>query len=436
MLFSRSFAIAFAASALASLPGFGSSDGFVKMEFDILKDLGLSTSLNDFITSLLPEKQLSSRDKSGSAPLINQHTFYVTKLSIGNPASEVEVLLDTGSSDLWVMSSRNPQCKDNGGSIDCEQYGTYNETASTTFKNNHTNFYIQYLDQTYANGTWGTDDISLTDTLKLKDASLAVAEDSDSNVGVFGIGFIELESGLQKYVNVPALMKQQGLINKVAYSLYLGSMESNKGNILFGGVDHAKYSGDLKEIDISLQNGKYPYLQIPLTQISVQKDSSSSKVFNAKDSKFRSSLFNKRSGGNQSIDTKSAPALLDSGTTLSLLPDDVMKLVVEAIDPEAAYNSGAGGYIVNCTLALPLNSVTFTFDGEKDIVVPMTDLIVSLGDSATGGQQCMLGLVPGSMLILGDNFLRSAYSVFNLDDKTISIAQAKYSDNQDISVIS
>ena len=434
MLFSRSFTLAFAASAFASLPGFGSSDGFVKMEFDILKDLGLSTSLNDFITSLLPEN-LSARDNSGSAPLINERTFYVSKLSIGNPASEVEVLLDTGSSDLWVMSSRNPQCKDNGGSIDCEQYGTYNETASTTFKNNHTNFYIQYLATPYANGTWGTDKIALTDSLKLKDASFAVAEDSDSNVGVFGIGFIELESGLEKYINVPALMKQQGLINKVAYSLYLGSMESNKGNILFGGVDHAKYSGDLKEIDISLQDGKYPYLQIPLTQISVQKESSSSKAFDAKDSKF-SSLFNKRSGDNQSINTNSAPALLDSGTTLSLLPDDIMKLVVEAIDHEAAYNTAAGGYIVNCTLALPLNSVTFTFDGEKDIVVPMTDLIISLGNSGTGGQQCMLGLVPGSMLILGDNFLRSAYSVFNLDDKTISIAQVKYSDDQDIQVIS
>lgn len=433
MLFSRSFFVAFAATAFASLPGHGSSDGFVKMEFDILKDLGLSTSLNDFVSNMLQKNSIMTRDgKDGQAQLTNEHTFYVSKVSIGTPATDVEVLLDTGSSDLWVMSSKNPHCKDNGGEIDCNQYGTYDETKSSTFKNNHTDFHIQYLDETYANGTWGTDTVSLTDSLKLKDASFAVAEDSDSNVGVFGIGFIALESGDEKYLNVPALMKEQGLIKKVAYSLYLGSMESNKGNILFGGIDHAKYSGELKEIDISKQDGDYPYLQIPLTQITVLKGDTISKSHLVKDF---SSLFSKRAN-NQTIDTKSAPALLDSGTTLSLLPDDIMKLLIQDIDPDAAYNTGAGGYIVNCTLASPDNTVTFTFDGEKDIVVPMTDLIMQQGSSGTGGNECMLGLVPGSMLILGDNFLRSAYSVFNLDDKTISIAQLKNSNDENIQVIS
>lgn len=469
------------------------TDGFVKMDFDILQDLKASTSLNDLVATLIQKagvQKLSGFAARDKVPLTNERTFYVSKLSIGSPVSEVQVLLDTGSSDLWVMSSENPYCTSNGGSIDCDQYGTFNETASSTFKNNQTNFHIQYLDDTFANGTWGTDDISLTDSLKLQNASFAVAEVSDSNVGVFGIGFIALESGKEKYLNVPALMKEQGLIKKVAYSLYLGSMESNQGNILFGAIDHAKYSGELKSIDISKQDGQYPYLQIPLTEISVQKGSASKKAFNMKNfsyskrdlndvlGEFEASVNGGATGSqsdsqpdstmdiptashteanplstaegssaptsssspdssesNSTINTNSAPALLDSGTTLSLLPQEIMDQVIKAIDPLATYNAAGGGYLVNCTLALPLNTVTFTFDGEKDIVVPMTDLIMARGSSGTGGQTCLLGLIPGKLLILGDNFLRSAYSVFNLDDKTISIAQLKFSKDEKIEVI-
>lgn len=57
------------------------------------------------------------------------------------------------------------------------------------------------------------------------------------------------------------------MIAKAAYSLYLDSSSSSEGSILFGGIDHAKYTGDLTTIDIVPKDGEYLYSQIPLSHI-------------------------------------------------------------------------------------------------------------------------------------------------------------------------
>lgn len=43
---------------------------------------------------------------SASVKLVNQQTFYLVQLQIGSNKDQVGVLLDTGSSDLWISSSR------------------------------------------------------------------------------------------------------------------------------------------------------------------------------------------------------------------------------------------------------------------------------------------------------------------------------------------
>ena len=113
-----------------------------------------------------------------------------------------------------------------------------------------------------------------------------------------------------------------------------------------------------------------------------------------------------------------------------------MQQVLEQADKNASYSPLAGGYIVSCTLRQPDNSMTFRFNDEKDIKVPFSDLVMQSGqDPNTGKAICLLGLLPSQDVILGDNFLRSSYTVFNLDDKTISLAQLKQTNDEDIEVI-
>ena len=113
----------------------------------------------------------------------------------------------------------------------------------------------------------GQDNITFADGFLIENANFAVIDNTTSSIGVFGVGYPELEAVKSKYTNLPFAMKEQNLIAKVAYSLYLDSRDAVQGYILFGGIDHAKYTGDLKAFDIVQSNDKYVYSQIPLTSV-------------------------------------------------------------------------------------------------------------------------------------------------------------------------
>lgn len=432
---------------------------FHKIDFDIKKGSKLVDTVHDFIEGVDDMFDVSSKradDDTHTMNLTNERAFYVSQISIGTPAKKVRVLVDTGSADLWVMSTKNPHCSDNGGSMNCQQYGTYNEDQSSSFKKNDTEFSIHYLDQTYANGTFGQDTVKLNEDFEIEGANFAVADDTDSNVGVFGIAFKKLETSHGRYDNLPVQMKQQGLIDKVAYSLYLTSSERNTGSVLFGGIDHAKHSGDLVKFQIPPHDGQIMYLQIPLSSITVNVDpaSESSSSSSSTPTTLKSSLVphptiaavsgqkyqnssKTESDSNKTIKTNGLNALLDSGTTLSYFSQDIVDEIVNKVDPNASFNSQMGGYQVPCSLRQPGNNITYNFDNKKDIVVPLSDLVLIAGeDHQTGESQCMLGIAQSSYTILGDNFLRHCYSVFNLEDETISIAQMNWNDeDEDIETI-
>ena len=199
--------------------------------------------------------------------LDNTQTLYTATLKVGSPAQEVQVMIDTGSSDLWFISSGNSQCKVNGGSIDCDKYGVFDKLKSSTWHDNKTDYSISYYDGDKASGTMGQDNITFADGFLIENANFAVIDNTTSSIGVFGVGYPELEAVKSKYTNLPFAMKEQNLIAKVAYSLYLDSRDAVQGYILFGGIDHAKYTGDLKAFDIVQSNDKYVYSQIPLTSV-------------------------------------------------------------------------------------------------------------------------------------------------------------------------
>lgn len=437
--------------ALLLVPVLGDAGKYYKMDFDIKKGSKLVDAVHDFVEGIADDFDLSKRDNdTHTMDLKNERAFYIAQVKVGTPGKDVKVLIDTGSADLWVMSTKNSYCSANGGDINCEQYGTYNEDDSSTFKKNDTVFNIQYLDQTFANGTWAQDTIEVTSDLVLKDANFAVAEQSDSNVGVFGIAYKALESTQQLYDNLPVQMKQQGFINKIAYSLYLTPAERNTGSVLFGGIDHAKYTGELVKFDIPPDQGENVYLQIPLTSMELKVNpeslpSSSSEVPTTLQSKTSSpsphptiaaagkrQYDNGTSDKSNIIQTSNINALLDSGTTLTYFDQDIVDEFVEKLDPSASFNAQMGGYEVACTLRQPGNNVTFNFDNKKEIDVPLSDLIMIAGqDNQTGKPICMLGVAANSHTILGDNFLRHCYSVFDLEDDTISIAQMNWNDEEE-----
>lgn len=220
---------------------------------------------------------------------------------------------------------------------------------------------------------------------------------------MLGIGYtineaIVSRAGLQPYPNLPQKLVDDGTIKSNAYSLWLNDLDASTGNILFGGVDTEKYHGELKTIPILQEQGVYAEFIISLTSL---------KTDNA-------TLFS-----NQNV-----PVLLDSGTSLTYLPNDVVTTLYKKYD--AQYDSRQGTAFVDCDLANQSGHLEFSFSGAN-ITVPLNELVI-VGAISRGQPVCILGIAPAgnSVSILGDTFLRSAYVVYDLSNNQISLAQTNF----------
>lgn len=101
--------------------------------------------------------------------------IYSTNLTLGNPPQPVEVSVDTGSSDLWVVHSDNPVC--GRPQSDCDSLGTYDQDSSSSFNALPDKFQIQYGDNSWARGYYAVDTLSI-ENAKVPEMQFGVATDS------------------------------------------------------------------------------------------------------------------------------------------------------------------------------------------------------------------------------------------------------------------
>ncbi|KIW10984.1 hypothetical protein PV08_10283 [Exophiala spinifera] len=341
---------------------------------------------------------------------------YYVNVTIGTPGQRVALQLDTGSSDTWVPSVDAESCADDG----CSDFGAFDKNTSSTYhliEDQVGMFGIMYADGTYASGDYFTDVLSFGENITLKDTTMALANDTVLTEGLMGIGFRSNEASLENdepfsFPTVPEQLKNQGYIDRVAYSLYLDSYEDNTGSILFGGIDSSKHIGELLALPLSKDDeGNYTEFLVALTQISIH------------DGKSTRSL---------TRPTFNTPALLDSGTTDSYLPKKVFDALSDGLG--ATEDQGSGYAYVPCAYRKSNVSVIYTFGGKDgvNVSVPLSELISEQidDDSAyeNGTPACALNFNPTddqNGIILGDSFLRSAYVVYDLENKVIALGQAK-----------
>lgn len=236
-----------------------------------------------------------------------------------------------------------------------------------------------------------------------------------------GIGFQSGEAAASQngftYPNVIDVLKSEGLINTLAYSLWLDDLASSTGSILFGGVDTNKYHGDLVSLPIQLdtQSGSITSFTVAWTGLTV-------------------------TGGGQTsnFSPKSAqPAILDSGTTDTLLPDDIANSIFNGV---GVFTDPSYGNVVRCSLADDDLTFSFTFGGSGGPIVNVslaefvTPLLTTDGSQPTfqnGDAACSFAIeAAGSNPILfGDSFMRSAYVVYDLENEQVAIAQTNFDAN-------
>ena len=233
--------------------------------------------------------------------------------------------------------------------------------------------------------------------------------DATSQQGVMGVGFPLNEailqfSGTQPYPNLVDQMVSQKIIQSRTYSLYLDDIEASTGNIIFGGVDTAKFSGTLSTFPINVDStGTATQFIISMTGLSLTQPSG-------------------KTIGIGASSNYPLSVLLDSGSSYMSLPAGIVSSLANALG--ARFNAELQGYLLpNCNSQFASGTLNFFFSGVQ-IVVPFDEFIVNPTQPdgtplkfSNGQPVCILGVLSGTsdnIAVLGDTFLRSAYVVYDL----------------------
>ncbi|KAK4123180.1 acid protease [Parathielavia appendiculata] len=393
---------------------------------DGLKVVGLETQRVTAPRDPLERLMLRKRGTIETG-LDNLKTLYLINATVGTPAKTLRLHIDTGSSDLWVNTPDSNFCSMN--TKPCGDAGTYSANASSTYQYVASNFNISYVDGTGATGDYVSDTVTIS-SQKLDRLQFGIGYSSSNAQGILGIGypFNEVQvgrAGLGTYHNLPAQLAADGVIQSNAYSIWLNGLDANTGHILFGGVDSEKYVAPLRSLPVESASGLYAEFMITLTRLQ---------------------LDNKTLGG----DNLAIAVLLDTGTSLTYLPDSIVHEIYSTVgavfdpDANAAYvpcsmarrddrTGGGGPRLLHFTFSEPTISVAID-ELVLDIVSPSTTTIAHWFSSGNGNDGasssvCLFGISParkGGTYVLGDTFLRSAYTVYDLENNIVALAQTRF----------
>ncbi|KAL2014216.1 hypothetical protein VTN00DRAFT_1741 [Thermoascus crustaceus] len=314
---------------------------------------------------------------------------YYTEISLGTPPQSFKVVLDTGSSNLWVPSS---EC----GSIACYLHNKYDSSESSTYKKNGSEFSIRYGSGSLS-GFVSNDVLQIGD-LKVKNQDFAEATSEPGLAfafgrfdGILGLGYDTIS--VNKIVPPFYNMVSQKLVDEPVFGFYLGdtNKDGDQSEATFGGVDKDHYTGDLVKIPLR----RKAYWEVDLDSIAF---------------------------GDSVAELDNTGAILDTGTSLIALPSTLAELLNKEI---GAKKSWTGQYSVDCDKRSSLPDLTFNLSGHNFTIGPY-DYILEVQGSCISTFMGMDFPEPvGPLAILGDAFLRKWYSVYDLGNGAVGLAKAK-----------
>ncbi|KII95161.1 hypothetical protein PLICRDRAFT_48125 [Plicaturopsis crispa FD-325 SS-3] len=321
-------------------------------------------------------------------PLSNfMNAQYFTEISIGTPPQSFKVILDTGSSNLWVPSSK---CT----SIACFLHSKYDSSSSTSHKENGTEFSIQYGSGSME-GFVSNDHITIGDlTLKSTDFAEATKEPGLAFAfgkfdGILGLAYDTISVN---HITPPFYaMINQGLLDSKVFSFRIGSSEEDGGEAVFGGIDHDAYTGKITYVPVR----RKAYWEVELEKISF---------------------------GDDDLELENTGAAIDTGTSLIAVPTDVAEMLNAQIGATKSWN---GQYQVDCAKVPDLPDLTFFFGGEP-YKLKGTDYILEVqGTCISAFTGLDINLPGGSLWIIGDVFLRRFFTVYDLERNAVGFATSK-----------
>ncbi|XP_050216627.1 aspartic proteinase-like [Mercurialis annua] len=182
---------------------------------------------------------------------------YFGEIGIGTPPQKFTVIFDTGSSNLWVPSSK---CY---FSLPCFFHSKYKSSKSSTYKKNGKSAEIHYGTGAIS-GFFSQDHVEVGD-LVVKNQEFIEASKEPSITflvakfdGILGLGFQEISVG--NSVPVWYNMVNQGLVKEPVFSFWFNrnADEDEGGEIVFGGMDPKHYKGEHTYVPVT-QKGYWQF---------------------------------------------------------------------------------------------------------------------------------------------------------------------------------
>ncbi|PFH63203.1 hypothetical protein XA68_16642 [Ophiocordyceps unilateralis] len=336
-------------------------------------------------------QMLRDRPQRGTAPSTSPAKYdseFSVPVQIGTPGQTIPLNLDTGSADLWVFSSETYASVVKGQAL------YHPENSSTSHLLPGHSWQVKYGDGAGASGIVYKDRVQVGDShFDQQAVQAAITVSTEITNDTFTAGILGMaNSG----VNTIRPTKQRTYIDNVKdlleEPLFTANLrKGSPGNYNFGYINRTEYTGPIQYAQVNPQS---PYWQISVSGYQVGNESA-----------YRSHTWN---------------AIVDTGTSLLLLPADIVYDYYKRI-PDSGLDLKLGVITFPCDAKPP----DFFFGlGRYRGRIPGDYINYARVDSkyCYGGIQTSKGI---PFAVLGDVALKAQFVVFNYRRGLVGFANKK-----------
>ncbi|KAF5328166.1 hypothetical protein D9619_013433 [Psilocybe cf. subviscida] len=344
--------------------------------------------------------KISEKRATGTNLLVNQNadSSYFGSLAIGTPPTSYDVILDTGSADLWVADSA---CL-----VGCADVPTFNPSSSSSFKNQTVTFSITY-GSGQAAGWLGSDIVQMAG-FSVRNQIFAICNQVSRGLlsspvsGLLGLGFQTIaSSGAEPFWETlvsNGAWDEPLMAFQLTRYLNVSSVQTEEpgGSFTMGFTNSSLYTGNIDYVNMPVQGS---YWILPMSSVTVQGNTI------------------------QLPSGRASYAAIDTGTTLVGGPSQYISQIFAQIPGSAP---GTGNFQNYYTFPCSTNvNISLSFGGHRGWTISPADFTLSRLTRTT----CLgafFELQTGSSApqwIVGDTFLKNVYSVFRYDPLSIGFAE-------------
>uniref|UniRef100_A0A7S3JN10 Peptidase A1 domain-containing protein n=1 Tax=Aureoumbra lagunensis TaxID=44058 RepID=A0A7S3JN10_9STRA len=320
---------------------------------------------------------------------------YVGELSIGTPRQKLNVVFDTGSSDIWIPGR---------GCTECGDHSTFDSTASSTYEavlnkdGEFASFEVDY-GSGKVSGYQAKDTVGLG-SLSLDGVTFGEVNFEDHDIqsfmmdGIAGLAFRGLAM-VTKPTLLETLMEQYPSMAAV-FSLYLSNDPSKTSHLVFGTYD----------LDIVGPNATWHYTPV------VKRGLGDFKYWTVK--MFGLSRLNQN---DDDLCSDSCYAIVDSGTSGIAVPEDVYDDLVKLVTRELTNCKDITCYYAKQS---DFPDLVFKLAPDNEFPLKATDYV-----ACSKWGECVIKFQKSSgstYWILGDVFIEAYYTLYDVDNLRVGFA--------------